>query len=212
MFVELSGNASIQLGIQRWSVIPCGVGLLKIISILELAVAHVLLIESGHVERLERRGRECQEKNVTKRGSTGSIKLRTIWIINEPNSIPLIGSCHQKVNGYCCRPMFDIPIPRAPDPKRLSRGVGVLGAALIRTRAFVQMLDRAWSYQSLMAVNKSKSQRSYSYKMTCSPSHFNRKSKSRIRGSSDELSGEKSGTSGGTKDEAGCTGDRHNGC
>jgi hypothetical protein len=57
MFIELSGNASIQLGIQSWSVIPCGVGLLKIISVFELAVTHVLLIESSHVGKLHRRGR-----------------------------------------------------------------------------------------------------------------------------------------------------------
>jgi hypothetical protein len=156
--------------------------------------------------------REGQNQNATKRGSTEAIGTANQWIINEPNSIPLIGSCHQKVKGHCCRPMFGIPIPRAPDPKKvIKRCGGALGVALVWTRAFVQMLDRAWLYQLLVAVDESKPRIPHSTNRTFSPSRFHRELKSRTRDASDGLFGEKSGTSGGTKDEAGCTGDRHNG-
>jgi hypothetical protein len=52
MCVELSRDASIQFRIESRSVVPCGIGLLKILSILELGVTKVLL-KSGHVERME---------------------------------------------------------------------------------------------------------------------------------------------------------------
>jgi hypothetical protein len=52
MCIELSRDASIQLRVEGWSVIPCGIGLFEIISILELGVADVFLLESGHVEQV----------------------------------------------------------------------------------------------------------------------------------------------------------------
>jgi hypothetical protein len=54
--------------------------------------------------------------------------------LNRPTASFLIGSCHQNILGYCCRCMFDIPIPRAhPRSEKviLSRGVGALGVALV---------------------------------------------------------------------------------
>lgn len=53
MCIELSRDASIQLRVEGWSVIPCGIGLFEIISILELGVANVFLLESGHVEQVK---------------------------------------------------------------------------------------------------------------------------------------------------------------
>jgi hypothetical protein len=62
--------------------------------------------------------------------------------------------------------MFDIPIPRThtPDPKRLSRGVGVLGVALVCPQAFVSN-----AYQSLVVstlINGSKPRRTDSNNMS----------------------------------------------
>jgi hypothetical protein len=51
MCVELSCDASIQLRIKSRSVIPCGIRLLKILSILELGVTKILL-NSSHVKRM----------------------------------------------------------------------------------------------------------------------------------------------------------------
>lgn len=53
MFVELSRDSSVQLRIKSWSVIPCSIGLFEIVSILELAIDDVFLVESGHVEQIE---------------------------------------------------------------------------------------------------------------------------------------------------------------
>ena len=53
MFVELSRDSSVQLRIKSWSVIPCSIGLFEIVSILELAIDDVFLVESGHGEQIE---------------------------------------------------------------------------------------------------------------------------------------------------------------
>lgn len=59
MRVELFGDASVQFRIESRSIIPCGIGLFEILSILELAI-DVFLVESGHVEFTDfRKAREA---------------------------------------------------------------------------------------------------------------------------------------------------------
>ena len=53
MCIKLSRDAFVQFRIESRSVIPCGIGFLEIISVLELAITDIFLLESGHVERLE---------------------------------------------------------------------------------------------------------------------------------------------------------------
>jgi hypothetical protein len=67
MCVELSCDASIQLRIKSRSVIPCGIGLLEILSILELGITKILL-ESSHVERMKSNDTQKPGDNAMKKG------------------------------------------------------------------------------------------------------------------------------------------------
>jgi hypothetical protein len=149
MCVELSCDASIQFRIESRSVIPCGVGLLKILSILELGVTKILL-KSSHVKRMRSNDAQKPGDNAMKKGPDDKNRncesTRLKWANSNQSQI---GNCHQILHGHCCRHMFDIPTPRThtPDPKRLSRGVGVLGVALVCPQAFVSN-----AYQSLVVL------------------------------------------------------------
>jgi hypothetical protein len=67
MCVELSRDASIQFRIESRSVIPCGIGLLKILSILKLGVTKVLL-KSSHVERMKSNDTQKPGDNAMRKG------------------------------------------------------------------------------------------------------------------------------------------------
>lgn len=53
MCVELSRDASVQLRIKSWPVVPSGVCLLEILNILKSAVTEIVLLDSSHLKRME---------------------------------------------------------------------------------------------------------------------------------------------------------------
>jgi hypothetical protein len=67
MCIELSRDASIQFRIESRSVIPCGVGLLEILSIFELGITKVFL-KSSHVERMKSNDAQKPGDNARKKG------------------------------------------------------------------------------------------------------------------------------------------------
>jgi hypothetical protein len=149
MCVELSRDASIQFRIESRSVVPCGIGLLKILSILELGVTKVLL-KSGHVERMESNDTQKPGVNAMRKGpgdrnrNCESTRLKWANCINPRSAIAT--SFYKGSGADTC---LISPYPaRTPQIRKGYQEVwGCSASPWFVPKRSCQMLTRAWLYR-----------------------------------------------------------------